>query len=267
MNDNPAQYINLDSHPLVPKGTAEWQRLVNMHKTELKQSGASIMKDFVKQSILQRMTFEADQVASRSYACRERHNPFLDEDDLSLPSDHPRRQKQATSLNAIPYDIIRPTDTLHQLYNWDPLMEFLSAVLGHQLYRMADPMAALTINVMDHNQNHGWHYDESEVTITLMIQKPEAGGTFECVPNLRNKDNADYSTLGAILNGSTEGILTLPVEPGDLLIFAGHYSLHRVTPVGGDRTRYVGTLCYKDRPGVMNSPEVQQIFYGRVNQG
>ena len=34
-----------------------------------------------------------------------------------------------------------------------------------------------------------------------------------------------------------------------------------------DTTRYVGTLCYKDRPNVMNSPEVQKLFYGRVNQG
>ena len=61
--------------------------------------------------------------------------------------------------------------------------------------------------------------------------------------------------------------MSLNVEPGDLLIFAGFYSLHRVTPVIGDTTRYVGTLCYKDRPNVMNSPEVQQLFYGRVNQG
>jgi len=42
---------------------------------------------------------------------------------------------------------------------------------------------------------------------------------------------------------------------------------HRVTPIKGDTTRYVGTLCYKDRPNVMNSPEVQKLFYGRVNQG
>ena len=50
---------------------------------------------------------------------------------------------------------------------------------------MADPMAALTLNVMNEYQNHGWHYDESQITITLLIQKPEAGGVFECVPDLR----------------------------------------------------------------------------------
>ena len=72
--------------------------------------------------------------------------------------------------------------------------------------------------------------------------------------------------LSAVLKGSDSGVVTLDVEPGDLLIFAGFYSLHRVTPIKGKTTRYVGTLCYKDKPNVMNSPEVQKLFYGRVNQ-
>jgi hypothetical protein len=49
-----------------------------------------------------------------------------------------------------------------------------------------------------------------------------------------------------------------------MLLFAGYYQLHRVSPVKGETTRYVSTLCYKDRPGVCNSPEVQQLFYGRT---
>ncbi|MDP6167400.1 MAG: hypothetical protein QGF54_01655, partial [Candidatus Marinimicrobia bacterium] len=77
----------------------------------------------------------------------------------------------------------------------------------------------------------------------------------------------NFSNLGAILNGDQKDVVTLDVEPGDLLIFAGFYSLHRVTPVKGGKMRYVGTLCYKDKPNVMNSPEVQKLFYGRVNQG
>ncbi|MEA1881852.1 MAG: 2OG-Fe(II) oxygenase [Candidatus Marinimicrobia bacterium] len=266
MKSSPAQYINLDSFPLIPRGTSAWQSLVDTHKSELEARGASIMKGVIKQDILKRMTAEADAVVPDSFACRDSHTPFLDKDDITLSENHPRRQKQATSLNSIPYDIISPSHALHQLYNWEPLKDFLSAVLGHKLYKMADSMAALTINVMNEDQNHGWHYDESQVTITLMVQKPESGGTFECVPNLRNEDDNQYSKLGAILDGDQNGILSLSVEPGDILIFAGYYSLHRVTPVEGNKTRYVATLCFKDRPGVMNSPEVQQIFYGRVNQ-
>ena len=106
MNPSTEQYIDLDRFPFVSSGTPEWQRLVNIHKNALEANGASIMKGAIKQDILKRMATEADIVLPESYACRDSHNPFLDKDDLSLPDDHPRRQKQSTSLNSIPYDII-----------------------------------------------------------------------------------------------------------------------------------------------------------------
>jgi hypothetical protein len=261
------KYINSEKYPLDQPDSDDWKSLVDQCKSSLEETGACILKEFVQQPIFQKMAQEADQSILKSHFCKDNHNVFFEDDDDSLPKDHPLRIRENTSLNSIPYDLMDTKDALHQLYNWDPLMNFLSSVLGHTLYRMADPMAALTVNCMSEGQNHGWHYDESQVTITLLIQKPEAGGIFECVPDLRKFDTDDYSKLGAILNGSDEGLVTLNVEPGDLLIFAGFYSLHRVTPVMGKTTRYVGTLCYKDKPNVMNSPEVQRLFYGRVNQG
>ena len=263
----PADFLDINTYPLDQPESKTWTELVNRCKKSLNEKGACILKNFVHQSILDRMVLETERIVNKSHFCKDNHNVFFEKDDTSLPVDHPLRIREDTSLNSIPYDLMDPADALHQLYNWYPLINFLSAVLGQPLYRMADPMAALTLNVMNEHQNHGWHYDESQITITLLIQKPEAGGVFECVPDLRKFDTDDYSKLGAILNGSDEGLVPLNVEPGDLLIFAGFYSLHRVTPVVGKTTRYVGTLCYKDRPNVLNSPEVQQLFYGRVNQG
>ena len=264
----PAKYINSEKYPLDRPDSGDWKSLIDQCKSSLEETGACILKGFVHQPVLDRMSIEADRSFPRSHFCKDNHNVFFydNEDDL-LSLHHPLRIREDTSLNSIPYDLMDPNDALHQLYNWDPLMNFLSSILGHTLYRMADPMAALTVNCMNEGQNHGWHYDESQVTITLLIQKPIEDGLFQCVPDLRNKDNDDYSKLGAILNGSETEVVTLDIEPGDLLIFAGYYSLHRVTPVKGNKTRYVGTLCYKDKPNVMNSPEVQKLFYGRVNQG
>ena len=263
----PAEYINSENFPLDRSDSDDWKSLVDQCKSSLEETGACILRDFVRLLTLERMTQEADQSIHQSHFCKDNHNVFFEDDDNSLSVDHPLRIREDTSLNSIPYDLIDSQDALHQLYNWDPLMNFLSSVLGHTLYRMADPMAALTVNCMIEGQNHGWHYDQSQVTITLLIQKPDEGGLFQCVPDLRKNDYNNYSRLGAILNGSDAGVVTLDVEPGDLLIFAGFYSLHRVTPVKGGKTRYVGTLCYKDEPNVMNSPEVQKLFYGRVNQG
>ena len=263
----PAKYINSEIYPLDNPESDDYLRLVNKCRSLFKETGACILKGFVRQSTVKRMATEADQTIRRSHFCKDSHNVFFDKHDDSLPKDHPRRIRVDTSLNSIPYDRIDQKHALHQLYNWDSLMSFLSSVLGHTLYRMADPMAALTVNCMSENQNHGWHYDESQVTITLLIQKSLDGGLFQCVHDLRKNDFDDLSKLGAILSGDNEGVVTLDVEQGDLLIFAGFYSLHCVTPVEGRKTRYVGTLCYKDEPNVVNSPEVQKLFYGRVNQG
>ena len=264
---DPAEYINSEKYPLDHPDSDDWKILVDQCKSSLEETGACILKEFVHLLTLERMTQEADQSIHQSHFCKDNHNVFFEDDDNSLSVDHPLRIREDTSLNSIPYDLIDSQDALHKLYNWDPLMNFLSPILGHTLYRMADPMAALTINCMGEGQNHGWHYDESQVTITLLIQRPVSGGLFQCVPNLRKKDFESFSNLGAVLNGDQKDVVTLEVEPGDLLIFAGFYSLHRVTPVTGKKTRYVGTLCYKDKPNVLNSPEVQQFFYGRVNQG
>jgi len=258
--------INKEKYPLDQPKTDAWKTLAKNCKSSFQQSGVAILKSFVQQPILDRMVGETDSTIHQSHFCKDNHNVFFEEDDNTLPADHPLRMREDTSLNSIPHDLMNPRDALHLLYNWDPLIRFLSEVLGYKLFRMADPMAALTVNCMGAGQNHGWHYDESQVTITLLIQRPDDGGLFQTVPDLRKKDTDDYSKLSSVLKGSDAGVVTLDVEPGDLLLFAGFYSLDRVTPIKGDTTRYVGTLCYKDRPNVMNSPEVQKLFYGRVNQ-
>ena len=259
--------INKKKYPLDQPKTDAWKAIAKTCKSSFQQSGVVILKNFVQQPILDRMIAETDSTIHKSHFCKDSHNVFFEEDDSTLPADHPLRIRVDTSLNSIPHDLMNSQDALHILYNWDPLIVFLSEVLGYKLFRMADPMASLTVNCMGAGQNHGWHYDESQVTITLLIQRPDEGGLFQTIPDLRKQDTDDYSQLGSVLKGSDVGVVTLDVEPGDLLLFAGFYSLHRVTPIKGHTTRYVGTLCYKDRPNVMNSPEVQKLFYGRVNQG
>jgi hypothetical protein len=73
---------------------------------------------------------------------------------------------------------------------------------------------------------------------------------------------------------------------GTLALFAGHRSLHCVTPVAtktaaetatvaetdsaadtaAATARLVAVLCFAREPGVRNSAEVQRLFWGRVIQ-
>lgn len=224
-----------------------------------------MLPDFLLPEAVSGMVIEVDRIVDEAFACRDLHNPYLEEFNDRFPPHHPRRQKQETSLDVIAYDQIGPDDALRQLYESDALLRFIQDILGGDpLYRMADPMAALTVNVMNEGQNHGWHFDESLVTTTIMLQKPEGGGQFQYVADLRGEEWDNYEALANVLAGDESQVMTLGVAPGTMLLFAGYYQLHRVTPVRGSRTRYVSTLCYKDQPGVCNSPAVQQLFYGRT---
>ena len=94
----------------------------------------------------------------------------------------------------MPYDRIPEQSALRSLYNWDPLRDFVGQVLGKSsFHRSEDPFGACSINVFTDGGVHGWHFDESEFTITLMLQAPESGGEFEYVPAIRGLENESES--------------------------------------------------------------------------
>ena len=146
----------------------------------------------------------------------------------------------------------------------DPLKDFVGAVLGKErLHRFADPLGACSVNVFVDGGEHGWHFDESEFTVTLMLQPPESGGAFEYVPRIRGRED-EQAIVGAVLNGGRAGVVELPFTAGALLVFGGRQTLHRVTRVHGARPRLVPVLCYAERPGLRNSEAVRKLFWGRT---
>jgi hypothetical protein len=67
-----------------------------------------------------------------------------------------------------------------------------------------------------------------------------------------------------VLNGRSERVKSLTLEPGDLQIFKGRYALHRVSPVAGARPRYVGIFSFVKEPGMVAKPERCMQLYGKV---
>ncbi len=265
MNDTALALINSAAYPIHKPESAAYRALVEQCRSDLETLHACLLPGFITEEARIRMVAEVDRVAPDAFSCRNAHNVYLEEQDEAFPPDHPRRKLQATALDSVAFDQIRSADGLHRLYSWDPLLSFIADVLQKEhYYRMADPLAALTVNVMRADQNHGWHFDEAEVTTTLMVQAPEAGGAFEYAPNIRPAEGGRYDVVDQVLRGTYHDIRTLEAAPGTLMLFVGYRSMHRVTPVKGPVTRYVATFCYKDRTNVRNSPEVQKLFYGRT---
>ena len=88
-----------------------------------------------------------------------------------------------------------------------------------------------------------------------MIQKPEKGGIFEYCPNIREPGNENFDEVKKVLNGDRTRVKQLKLEPGDLQIFKGRFTLHRVTEVEGQKSRYMCIPAYVLDPWRVNTPE------------
>ncbi len=264
-NKHPGLLINLESYPLNRLGSPEGSRLIAQCHESLHSTGVCLLPGFVNQDGLETMAAEAGELEPEAYFCRNHHNAYLEPDDGAFPPDHPRRLRMYTSVGSIAYDRLPRHSALRTLYEWDPLVTFMGAVLGYgQIYRFADPLGALSINVFRQGDRHAWHFDESEFSTTLMLQAPEEGGEYEYVPDTRRVGSEDYGLIRRIIDGEHNDIQTLPYNPGDLLIFSGRNSIHRITEVSGDTSRLVAILCFSTRPNEVNSDEVRTLFWGRT---
>ena len=81
---------------------------------------------------------------------------------------------------------------------------------------------------------------------------------------VRSLTEENYPQVEKVLDGDKSLIKTIRLEPGDLQIFKGRYSLHRVAPLRGTRKRYVAIFSYVAEPGMVSSPQRAKELYGRV---
>ena len=51
------------------------------------------------------------------------------------------------------------------------------------------------------------------------------------------------------------------MNPGDLVLFRGRNSMHRVTPAQGGTTRMLVVLAYNTEPGVCLSDSARMTFF------
>jgi len=260
---NPSSLVNLGRYPIAKLACEPGKSFAEKCKHEYQRNGLCVLPEFISTDSLEAMAQEAQAMQRHAYFCKSRHNAYLTETDLTLPEDDLRNRCEETYVGSVAYDLMGANSLLKQLYQWDPLKEFIGHVLGKtEFHRLADPFGACSINVFVDGGEHGWHFDESEYTVTLMVQKPEKGGAFEYVPSIRGSAH-ENAIVSSVLDGQREKVVELPFTEGSLLIFGGKQTLHRVTKVSGDEARLVPVLCYAESPGVVNSEAVRKLFWGR----
>lgn len=234
-------------------------------KSTLDQQGVLVLDNFLNPSAIQQIIQEGEASQHLAYFCQQSHSAYLTPPDDSFPAQHPQNQQVISSKGCITDDQIGQNSPLRCVYDAEDFRQFLCYVLGEEsLYEYADPLSSINLHYARANEELGWHFDNSSFAITLLVQKPEAGGAFEYVKDARNSSQGDmnYPLVKSILDAKTQGT-TLTMEPGALVLFRGRDSLHRVTPVKGDTTRMLVVLAYNSQPGIALSKFAQETFYGR----
>ncbi len=91
------------------------------------------------------------------------------------------------------YDVIPRTSPLRRLYEWDALLELITAILDRgPIYRYGDPFGALNLSVMAEDDELQWHFDQTDFVVSLAIQSAEWGGDFEVAPRIRTSTDERY---------------------------------------------------------------------------
>ncbi len=264
MSIQASDYIDTERYPIAQAGPARDALLAGLRR-EIETDGCAVLKGFVRAGRLPELVAESDRVAAHGHRNFNRTNPYFTQDRPDLPLSHPLRRFYDRSNAFVPADNFGADSILRAIYEWPVFAPFVQAALGEQrFYRYADPLADVIVNLAEAGNGFPWHFDTNNYTVTLAIQNAESGGDFEYSPYLRTPSDENYAGVEAVLDGDHRLVRTLHLEPGDLQIFRGRYSLHRVTPLGGARPRYVAIFSYVEEPGMVGSPERARQLYGRV---
>ena len=256
--------IDLDRYPIADPAGPGWAAVVARVRADLAADGCSVLADFVRADRRAALGEECARVAPRAYAEVETVNVYNTAPDPALPADHPARTPLQRGNAFVARDLIPPDAVVHRLYT-DPLFQrFVADCFGlPRVHELADPLSGLCVNVLAPGHGHPWHFDTNEFTVSMLTQQPAAGGEFEYCPRIRSATAENLDAVKAVLDGRAGGrVLTL--RPGDLQLFQGRYSLHRVREVAGTTPRHSAILAYSERPGVVGTPERTRQLFGRL---
>jgi hypothetical protein len=204
---------------------------------------------------------------NHAYFKPQSHNIYLDKGDEALPDSHIRNRRVTSSKGCITDDQIATGSVLKQIYHHTDFISALCIILGENaLFPYADSLSSVNIHYARRGEELNWHFDNSSFAVTLMIQPAISGGAFEYVRDVRDadRDKMGFIHAEAVVDGR-QPPNRLSLDAGDLLLFRGRNSLHRVTPVKDDSTRQLAVLAYNSQPGISLCETAQMTFYGRMS--
>jgi hypothetical protein len=255
--------VDLERYPL--GDDAAFAPVVERCRAQLRESSFASLPGFLRSGVAESMTNEVLAAIPRAYR-REQSFSAYDESTLKqYPPGHVRHRKHESRQYVVATDVLSEAGRLRTLYRNEILTQRIAQMLNEAaLFQLADPVTACTSTVMYQGDTHGWHFDLNDFVVSILLQAPEAGGTFDFAPNIRKDGEENYAAVAAALDGSSQEVRSIRVAAGTLLLFCGRRALHRVPPVRGRVPRVIALFSYDRNPGVRYGSEVYIRVVGRA---
>jgi hypothetical protein len=259
-----SQIIDVDRYPM------EWARprahqLRIDARRQFHDTGVCIFDGFLRTEALEAVLSEIDLCADQAYVSTTSSTVYLEPGSNVWPLGDPRRVEEITTVGTLAEDQLSSDSWLRRLHGAAAFQRFIGDIVGSsRLHGYADGLTSVNVLVFKRGHRLGWHFDEAQFAVTLMLRSASSGGTFEYIPLVRHSgaDGGDSAIRGMISRGREP--ITAPLREGSLLVFGGRDSLHRVTAVRGGGPRIVAVLSYDKCAGLCLSEHDRRLFYGRI---
>ncbi|NVI88740.1 arpA protein [Actinomadura sp. BRA 177] len=261
-----AQVADTGRYPLAEPGGAGWHEIVSRTRDELAKSGCCLLPDFIRPALQDALRTECAAIAPSAHYDVETVNAYNIDVGTPLPDGHPGRITVQRGNAFVARDRIPADAIINRLYSSEPFQRFVASCFGlPRVHELGDPLSGLVLNVVNPGMQHPWHFDTNEFTVSLLTQEADGGGVFEYCPNIRTAERENLGDVRDVLTGRGGRLVQrLTLRPGDLQLFKGRYSLHRVSTVRGDTARHTAIFAYSERPGVIGSVARTRQLFGRV---
>lgn len=264
--------VNFDDYPIDDEHSSRRLSLIERCRTDLDEQLYCAIPAFVRPAALELMAQEATGLNTVAYHNNAQRNCYLHrQQDPSLPPEHPRNLQDRSSVRMVAYDQVSDSSPLKTFYRAESVRKMVSEIVAEgELFENEDPYQPANYVCYRDGDESSWHFDaDNSFTMTLMVQAAESGGDFQMSPNTRDETDQNYDHVKDVLRGErNDTVVSIGRDPGELCIFRGCNSLHRVSPVHGDTLRIMGVFVYEFSPGILGDPEVNATIYGpRVGSG
>ncbi len=243
------QVIDLERYPVHEPTSPGYSEILEQGKLALQSNALYVLEAFIRPHAITLMTAELESRFADSCRYDVPRIAYVSPDN-SLPEQHPRNQVHPCRYNQVLNYQIPNDSCLRQVFNYQPLTDFLGELCGYETFHRSEcPHLALTAKIASGGDTDGWHFDSNDVVFSILLQSPESGGEFEYAPYIRSETQQNYGGVGAVFDDPQNNAQRPAMGIGNLTVFKGDLSVHRVTPVTGEKRRIVALFSYDRNPG------------------